>query len=180
MKSSQNFFQRTYSKKAQIIMYDFIFAFVIFLFVLTAVFTTWYMINNQTIKDAAFAENQDKASYVLRSLLDSPGYPPYWEQNYSTYCINANCSLGLANKPGIITNDKLNAFIGLYNSSGGSARISEIMRVPDKVIIFQLLGIDGKVIKALGYQNSANRSVSVQSPVIINSTTYIWKVIIES
>lgn len=92
------------SRKSQSSIIDFTIAFIIFLIVFIINYYSWTSIQNKIQNDEDYHYFQTSIHQAINSLIKNPGYPINWESNSSTAK-----SIGLALKPNVLSNEKLNA-----------------------------------------------------------------------
>jgi len=90
--------------RGQVFSYDFLVAFIIFIFLISAMYLTW---NNQ-VTHMRYVRQFERARFAATAITDNltllPGKPSYWENNSDTNFY------GLAVKPNELATGKLTAF----------------------------------------------------------------------
>lgn len=176
MKQEQHL--RKENKKAQVIIYDFLAAFVIFVVVVLVVALLWFRTSAQIENDRTAEEKLRIARDVSYILIKTEGHPLQWEKYHTTICLNENCSPGLAIDDNVVSQEKIDAFLLMSKNTSGGAdygynRTREMFNIEGYDFYFQYRDKYGNLLNSTGKNPYENLSINIKRAVMLNNAERI-------
>jgi hypothetical protein len=157
----------TNNKKAQIVIYDFMFGFITFLIIITIIMVMWFQTTTR-IGQENEQEMKLKIAYDLAGILtQTPGSPERWELN-ETYFLSENFTIGLATSHNVLSRKKLDSFIQM-NEERGYEEIVEMLNMHSYSYQIRIRDKDNRPIETIGRNPGYNISGTVTRRVILDN-----------
>ncbi|MFT4302999.1 MAG: hypothetical protein ACMXYG_00390 [Candidatus Woesearchaeota archaeon] len=167
-------------KKGQIVVYDFIFGFAIFIIIISMVSILWFANNSRVIQEIEQQKKMRVAHDIANILINSPGYPTTWDFKEITYCENNNCTFGLAVSHNQLSLNKFNEFKNFISSTTNGYNITrksfKIYDTYDYEIVIR--NPNGDIIEQIGLARDGNVSASISRLVFIGESIRRFEIII--
>ena len=161
------------NRKGQVVVYDFISGFVIFMVIITVTSVFWFKVLGQINQDEQQYEKLQTARHISHILAKTEGYPYNWELNSAGNCLVNNCSIGLADDINIISSEKLDALIALIENESlgedyGYNKTRMLLNIEKHDYYLILRDVDGAPNRSAGKEALQNISATIRRTIMID------------
>ncbi|MCB9358935.1 hypothetical protein H6503_03320 [Candidatus Woesearchaeota archaeon] len=160
------------NKKGQIVIYDFIFGFIIFIVLISITTLLWFTNGARVAQDLEQDTKLKIAHDVAIILTNTPGDPDRWEYESLDYCKNLNCTIGLALDNNVLSEDKVSRFIEMASSpTVNYSRVKELLNIKEYDYQLIIRHKNGTIMSSSGIDPENNISASITRIVRIDGDT---------
>lgn len=161
------------NRKGQVVVYDFISGFVIFMVIITVTSVFWFKVLGQINQNEQQYEMLQTTRHISHILAKTEGYPFNWELDPAGSCLANNCSIGLADDINIISSEKFDALITLIENETlgedyGYNRTRELLNIRKYDYYIILRDVDGAPNRSVGKEALQNISTTIRRTVMID------------
>lgn len=155
------------NKKSQVIIYDFLAGFIVFVFIILFASIFWFKTSAQVDYDKNTYNMLRQARDVSVMLIKTSGMPERWELKTPEQCFEDNCTIGLVIDDNVISTKKLDAFLDL--EAYDYDRLKVLLGLKKYEYYFRIIEVK-EIRVEVGRNPLENLSVNIRRKVVINNT----------
>jgi len=166
MKKTSNIIPK--NKKGQIVIYDFLFGFIVFIVILTMITLLWFKADARIQLDQEQEAKLKIARDLSAILTQTPGTPIRWELN-TTIWQDSNFTIGLASDNNVLSKQKWDTFYAMNNPPyDRDDDIKSMFRLGRYEYYIKIRNKQSNIIYSIGDPPEENLSVTIARKVLLN------------
>ncbi len=156
------------NKKGQIVIYDFLFGFIVFIVILTMITLIWFKASARIQLDQEQETKLRLARDLSAIMTQTPGNPVRWELD-STVWQSSNFTIGLASDNNVLSKQKWDTFVAMHNTPyDRSDDIKSMLRLERYEYYIKIRDKQSNAIYTIGNPPEENLSVTISRKILLD------------